>query len=109
MKRIELACYGLLVSAFLLAGMLMVQLQGGGSLTSTAEAEMALTRGDLTVMTAQTKSNEEALFVMDNVSGELHVFTLDISKQRLQRNQSRQLNKIFGNRDKGGGEDRDGR
>ena len=98
MRRTELACYGLLASALLLAGMLVVQLQSGGSLTPSANAEMTLTRGDLTVMTARTKDNEEALFVMDNITQELHVFTLDFSKKRLKRNVTKRLDRIFGTR-----------
>lgn len=98
MKRTELAGYGLMASAFLLAGLLIVQLSGSGSLTPTAQAEMALTHGNLTVMTAQTKSNEEALFVMDNINQELHIFTLDIGKQRLRRNTTKRLDRIFGTR-----------
>ncbi len=98
MKRTELACYGLLASAILLAGMLVVQLQNHSSLTSSADAAMTLTRGDLSIMTARTKDNEEALFVMDNISGTLHIFTLDINKRRIERSQTRQLNKLFGTR-----------
>ena len=98
MNRTELACYGLLVSAFLLAGMLVVQMQSRGPLSPTAEAEMSITRGDLSVMTARTKDNEEALFVMDNISQELHIITLDISKKRLERQDTRRLDKLFGTR-----------
>lgn len=96
MKRTELACYALLASALLLAGLLIVRMQSHGPLTATADAAMALTRGDLTVITARTKRDEEALFIMDNFTEELHVFTLDLSKKRLRRNKSRQLNRIFG-------------
>ena len=105
MRRTELACYGLLASALLLAGMLIVQLQTHGSLTPEANAAMTLTRGDLTVMTARTKNKEEALFVMDNITQELHVFTLDLGKKRLKRNTTRRLDKIFGTtrRSVGGG------
>ncbi len=98
MNRTELACYGLLVSAFLLAGMLVVQVQSRGPLAPTAEAAMSITRGDLSVMTARTKDNEEALFVMDNISQELHILTLDMSKKRLERQDTRRLDRLFGTR-----------
>ena len=101
MNRTEFACYALLVSAFLLGGMLIVQMQNHGSLTSTAQAEMVLTSGEMTVMTARTKDDEEALFILDNVSQELHIYTLDLAKKRLRRNESIRMSRLFGNR--GGG------
>jgi hypothetical protein len=106
MNRTEFACYALLVSAFLLGGMLIVQIQSNGPLTSTAQAEMVLTSGDMTVMTARTKDDEEALFVLDNVSQELHIYTLDLAKKRLRRNESIRMSRIFGNRDGGKDDDR---
>lgn len=101
MNRTEFACYALLVSAFLLGGMLIVQMQNNGPLTSSAHAEMVLTSGDMTIMTARTKDDEEALFVLDNVSQELHIYTLDLAKKRLRRNETIRLGRLFG--DRGGG------
>ena len=83
MKRTELACYGLLTAAFVLTGMLIVQLHDHGGFDSPAQAEMALSRGNLTVMTARTKNEEEALFVLENVSQRLLIFTIDLPKKRL--------------------------
>lgn len=84
MKRIELACCALLASAFVLGGLLLVQLDRHGGFASRADADMVITRGNLTIMTARTKSNEEALFILENVSERLLIFTLDLPKKRLQ-------------------------
>jgi len=82
MKRIELTCYCLLASAFVLAGLLMVQLQNR-SVLPAANAEMVLTRGNLTLMTAQTRPNEEAVFVLENSTSTLLVYKIDANRKRI--------------------------
>jgi hypothetical protein len=84
MKRIEIACYALLASAFILAGMLISSLNQRGGILPTADATMVISRGDLTLMTAKTKNSEEALFVLDNYSKRLSIFTVDMAKNRME-------------------------
>lgn len=82
MKRFEIASLSLLASAFVLAGMLVVQLQNHPVLPS-ANAEMVLNRGNITLMTAQTRPNEEAVFVLENTTAKLLVYKVDAGKKRI--------------------------
>ena len=82
MKRYDLACYSLLASAFVLAGLLMVQLQSR-SVLPAANAEMVLNRGNITLMTAQTRPDEEAVFILENSTAKLLVYRIDIAKKRI--------------------------
>ncbi len=84
MKRTETACYALLASAFLLTGMLISDLNQRGGVLPSADAAMVISRGDLTLMTAKTKNDEEALFVLDNYSKRLSIFTVDMGKKRME-------------------------
>ncbi len=84
MKRTELACYLLLASAFILGGLLVGELNRRGGILPQADAEMVLTRGNLTLMTAKTRKDEEALFVLDNYSQRMMIFTVDLGKKRME-------------------------
>lgn len=81
MNRTRLACYSLLASAFVLAGILLVRLDT--HLTTAAFADQSVTSGDFTVMTARTKSDDEALFVLDNVHARLLIIKADVNRKRL--------------------------
>jgi len=104
MKRTEMACYALLASAFALGGLLFVQLAQRGGFEQQAQAEMAITRNNLTILTAQTKNDEEALFVLENFSQRLLIFTVDLAKRRLELAYDPiPLNELFENGARGGG------
>lgn len=95
MKRIEIACYALIASAFVLGGLLVSSLQG--KFEPQAQAELVIHRENLTLMTAQTRSSEEALFVMDNVSGKLLIYTLDLGRRRLELAGAADIGALFAN------------
>lgn len=101
MNRIQLACYSLIASAFLLAGLLVAQL--GNPLGAPAHAEMVLARDNFVLMTALTRSGEEALFVLDNNTGRLVIYRLDISKRELELAGGVDLPAIFGGASSVGG------
>jgi hypothetical protein len=82
MKRFDFACYSLLASAFVLAAIVLVQLQSR-SVLPTANAEMVLNRGNLTLMTAQTRPNEESVFVLENSTSTLLVYKIDVNRKRI--------------------------
>lgn len=107
MTRTETACWSLLASAFILAGLLLVTVAQRGGFAQRAEADMVLGRGALTVMTAQTKDDEEAVFVIDNFSQQLLVFKLDLGKRRLEAAGRWPL--TAGNSSRGGGGSNRGR
>ncbi len=102
MTRIETACYGLLASAFVLTGMLLIQLS---SVSNTAEAAMVISRNNFTLLTAKTRSNEESLFVINNATDRLLIYTLDLGRKRIELSGTADLAEVF---QRGGGDDDDG-
>ena len=77
MTRIQVACYSLLASAFILGGVLVSQV--GDRAVPRAEAEMVIAQQQFTLMTGLTRNDEEALFVLDGRSQQLLVYRV---KQR---------------------------
>ena len=73
MSRIQLACYGLIGSAFVLAALLVVQMESKRVLPE-ASADQVISRGNLTIMTARTSAQDESLFVLDNSSQRLLIY-----------------------------------
>ena len=107
MKRIETACYALIASAFLLAGLLVFNL---GREENAAYGSLIIARDNFSLMTSRTSSGEEALFVLDNASGRLFVYTLDIGRKRLELAGGEDLRQIFAQAGApSGGESRRGR
>ncbi len=112
MNNIQIACYSLVASAFLLAGLLIFSI--GGQLENEAEASMVISRDAFTLMTAQTRSNEEALWVLDNRSARLLIYRLELrgaKKGRLELSANIDLNDrtLFGAPSSSGGSPRGGR
>lgn len=101
MTRTETACYGLIASAFILAGMLLIQLS---SMPNTAEASLVITRDNFTLLTAKTRSNEESLFIINNLTDRLLIYKLDLARNRIELAGGANLTDIF----RRGGGDRDG-
>ncbi|WP_428388548.1 hypothetical protein [Mucisphaera sp.] len=80
----QLACYALIASAFVLAGLLLTHgREGLAALDNTADAALLVNRDDITLMTAQTRSGEESLFVLDNRTERLFVYRLDVNRNRM--------------------------
>ena len=81
MNRTRFACYSLLASAFVLAGILLVRLDT--HLTRVAFADQSVTSGDFTIMTARTKNDDEALFVLDNINARLLIIKTEVNRKRV--------------------------
>jgi len=96
----QLACYALIASAFVLSGMLVAQLQ---LQPNQAEAGMVLKDNNFSVMTANTAEDEEALFVLDNTSQRVLIYSQDIVRKRLELVGQANLAQMFGNAGGGGG------
>ncbi len=73
MNRIQLACYALTASAFVLAGLLTLNHQ-----PNEAQASEVITQQGFTLMTALTAEDEESLFILNNSSGNLLVYTQEL-------------------------------
>ena len=94
MNRIQTACYCLIASGVVLAGLLAVQVaQRTGP--NEAHAEMVIARDQFTIMTAQTRDGEEGLFVLDNNTGSLLVYRLNISDRTLEPAGGVRIDQIF--------------
>lgn len=102
MNRIQTACFCLIASALVLSGLLVVQLAEKTS-PNEAEASLVIARENFTLLTAETRSGEESLFVLDNTSGTLLIYSLDISSKKLELAGGLPLNEIFDS--SGGGDD----
>lgn len=75
MTRIQAACLCLLASALVLAGLLIARV---GDLASPAYANMVTGKSDFQFLTARTEKGEDALFVLDNRSQKLVIYTTDV-------------------------------
>lgn len=93
MNRIQTACYCLIASAFILAGLLVAQL--GDRAANPAQASMVIARDNFTLMTAKSRKGEESLFVLDNTAGRLMIYRLNLGKKRLELAANADLNNIF--------------
>ncbi len=93
MNRIQYACFALIASAFVLAGLLVMQL--GGRVVAPAYAGEAIQRDNITMVTAQLRQGEEALFVLDSISERLMVYTCDAARNRFEVVASGTLTEIF--------------
>jgi len=93
MNKTQIAGYALMTSAFLLAAFVFALAQD--RFGQTAEANLVITRENVTAMTARTRNGEEGLFVLENNSQRLLVYTLDVSKKRLELSGGYDLAKAF--------------
>lgn len=93
MNRIQYACFALIASAFVLAGMLVSQM--GSRLVQPAYAGEAILRDNLSTVTAQAREGEDALFVLDSISERLMIYRLEAGKKRLELAASVNLAELF--------------
>lgn len=94
MNRTQIANCFLLASAFVLGGLLLVKLDG--RLTSSAYADQVVSEDTLTFMTARTKSDDEALFMIDNINARLLIFQTDVNRKKMAVVESVDLSARFG-------------
>jgi hypothetical protein len=75
MTRIQTACWALTASAVILSGLLVFAI--GSRASNEAQAQLVTTRDNVTVMTADTREGEQALFILDHNLGALLVYRTD--------------------------------
>ena len=73
MNRIMIACYALIASAFVLAGLLTVQI--ADHVQSAAHAEMVVEKGDLTLLSTQGVNQDEYVYIMDHRSQKMIMYS----------------------------------
>ncbi len=93
MSRIQLACCCLIASAFALTGLLITSWPM--SVTPQAQAGVVLNKETLTLLTAQTRRDEEALFILDNLNEKLLIYRLNLAKRQLELAGAADLPKLF--------------
>jgi hypothetical protein len=99
MTRIETACYCLIASAFVLTGFLLMRVS---AMPNTAEAALVISRDNFTLLTAKTRDSEESLFVINNSTDRLLIYTLDLGRKRIELSGGADLAELF---NRGGGGD----
>lgn len=102
MNRTHTICCCLIASAVVLSGMLITQL--GQRYENPADAAMVIARDNFSLMTAKTRSSEEALFILDNASGTLLVYNMEIARRRIALADGVKLDQLFGNVGRGDGD-----
>lgn len=93
MNRLQYACFALIASAFVLAGMLVMQMSG--RLVQPAYAGEAILRDNLTAVSAQSREGEDALFVLDSISERMLIYRLEAGKKRMELMASVNLAEVF--------------
>ena len=101
MTRVQVACYCLIASAFVLAGMLVTQL--GGSVEPKANAELLVSQQNFSMMTAEAREGDEALYILDNTTGTLLVYRMNLGQKRMELGATLGMNQLFGGGGGGGG------
>lgn len=94
MNRIQTACYCLIASAVVLSGLLVMQLSERVE-PNEAEAALVIARDNFTLLTAEVRNGEEALFILDNTTGTMLVYRLEVSRGSLQPAGGIRLSEIF--------------
>ncbi len=101
MNRIHTACWCLIASAIVLSAMLVTRLSD--NVRNDAEASLVISRDTYSLMTAKTRGDEESLFILDNSSGMLLVYNLNVQRGRMELANGLQLNEYFDRVSRGGG------
>lgn len=95
------ACFALLASAFLLAGILIIRIDQKAADNAAHAAGQVITQPAFTMMTARTRGGdgdvgEESLFILDNNSGVLIVYKPVLgSRKQLERVLARDMKSLF--------------
>ncbi|MEM1354718.1 MAG: hypothetical protein AAGC44_13555 [Planctomycetota bacterium] len=95
MNNTKLACLALLASAFVLTGILLVQIDRNTT-SNEARADMVIAQPQFSLMTAQTRQGNESLFVLDNNKGVLLVYKPNFGRKELEPVVTIPMSELFG-------------
>jgi predicted methyltransferase len=79
MNRIQLACYGLLASAFILSSLCLFQ--ASRIADNRAHAEMVVNKGFVTMVSTAYRTDSEIIYVLDSKSEMLAAYMLEPNKK----------------------------
>jgi len=94
MNRIQLACYTLIASAFILSGLLISRV--GSPLDNQAYGNLVIDRENFTLLVAQSANDRQSLFILDGNRGRLNIYTPEVRKQELELKTTVELSDLFG-------------
>lgn len=99
MDRTHIPRYCLLASALVLGGILVTAASLRGGWAQPASADMVVSKDTYTVLTAQTRAGEEAVFVLDSLNETLLIYTVRLAggkgRGRIELAQSVSLPQLF--------------
>ena len=99
MNRIQTACFCLLASAFVLSAILIVRIDQQTA-PNAAHADQVIAQPAFTMMTARTRGSadagEESLFILDNNTGVLVVYTPNVGRKQLEPLTGIKMSDVFG-------------
>lgn len=99
MNTTQTACFALLASAFLLAGVLIVRIDQKAADNAAEASGQVITQPSFTLMTARTRGNvgdeEESLFILDNNNDRLMVYAPNIARKQLEPVVSLRVSAMF--------------
>ena len=78
MDRTSLCRYSLTASAFVLGGLLLFAVTLRGGLDTSARGDLIVSKDTFTLMTATTRPDEEAVFVLDSLEEQMLIYALDL-------------------------------
>ena len=94
MNRTQTACYCLMATAFVLAGILAVRLSQA-PIATPAHAGQVIHNAGFSIMTAKTRQDDESLFVLDNSRAMLLIYRPNVGRRQLEPVTSVSLNELF--------------
>ena len=92
MKRYTLACMCLIASAFVLTGMIVVQLSNR---LPQAQAGLVIKSGGLNMLTAKTAQDQESVFIIDSANNALLIYQTEAGQGDLQLLHTEDLGRLF--------------
>lgn len=102
MNRIQTACFMLLASAFVLTGVLVLQLDKIETRNAANADQVIAQPQSFSLMTARTRGDDESLFVLDSQSGKLVIYQPNVGRQQLEVVRAFELSELFGGNDRRG-------
>ena len=101
MNRTQTACFALLASAFVLAGILIVRVDQK-SADNTAQADgQVISQPSFSMLTARTRGGgggepgDESLFILDNNRGVLLVYTANVARKQVEPVRTIKMSELF--------------
>jgi len=101
MNRIQIACYTMLATAFVLTSLIL--LQASRLIESRAHAEMVVNKDAVTMISTQYQGDSELVYILDSRSGRLFAYMLNPNSRTIDLMATADMTREFGGAQRGGG------